>query len=635
MPLGLAKDSMLNLAELASKVDDDEEPNDISATKGNKFGSASSDETILTSREIHEAHEEKRVDESHHHNDIAIIETVEAPMHMRIDSVEIESPEFLSNLSSDSRQGVTLKKFKAAIRSESKVASNNHRYAGFQEDYYDIENYTSYNFPGNDIVLNDINMKNDESNCWECIFPWFSSENDHAIMEVTSSRKEDLTRNEGEVLPTNIIGSDDDEVSMISTRSNNFMGEKESKFDSKVVSPRLRVSQPDAVKEDGAGDNSTADEISSLKRSILKHSLKAADYNSISVQSNGSNSTQTQQNQRRSLFPAYESKSIKKKNLSTSFSPMARVVTIKSCKDMNIEEKSNIWWQKPDYDEFRKTGRIISKAMLQGGSEIWLATNQSWQLPNQGKAATLRRAIENVNNEDTNDKWWHKFGHSRRGLEHIATIDEGRQRQANVKISRKAILAEQRRQKTFQREDPEKLRMCSIQNTSWAKDLSLASGASDADAVTKNFDDESRKSREFYLLKFSRAGKLNSTSSTKNGIKQIVPAFMKPIISMELRPNLFDANTTSRLQFKKKEDKVSSSYRRAKSVVARGNLTTKPTASLPSHNLASTSSGRESLASRAAGFANGEKPMSMSAVLTGMGPLPKSSDATHSRPVLA
>ena len=38
MPLGLAKDSMLNLAELASKVDDDEEPNDISATKGNKFG---------------------------------------------------------------------------------------------------------------------------------------------------------------------------------------------------------------------------------------------------------------------------------------------------------------------------------------------------------------------------------------------------------------------------------------------------------------------------------------------------------------------------------------------------------------------------------------------------------------------
>ena len=37
----------------------------------------------------------------------------------------------------------------------------------------------------------------------------------------------------------------------------------------------------------------------------------------------------------------------------------------------------------------------------------------------------------------------------------------------------------------------------------------------------------------------------------------------------------------------------------------------------------------------AAGFANGEEAVSMSAVLTGMGAIPKSSDATRSRPVLA
>ena len=29
---------------------------------------------------------------------------------------------------------------------------------------------------------------------------------------------------------------------------------------------------------------------------------------------------------------------------------------------------------------------MITKAMLEGGSEVWLATNQSWQMPNQGKA---------------------------------------------------------------------------------------------------------------------------------------------------------------------------------------------------------------------------------------------------------
>ncbi len=37
----------------------------------------------------------------------------------------------------------------------------------------------------------------------------------------------------------------------------------------------------------------------------------------------------------------------------------------------------------------------------------------------------------------------------------------------------------------------------------------------------------------------------------------------------------------------------------------------------------------------AAGFANGEEAVNMSAVLTGMGPIPKNSDATRSLPVLA
>ena len=593
MPLGLAKDSILNLAELASKADD-EEPNESSSKNRNELGNGSSGDTFAISGDNSFEQEEKSVDEIHHHNDGAIIEAVEAPIHLKINFDEIESPKLLSHLSSDSKNRFAMDKSRAMKQSESKVASNMHQYAGFQADYYDVENYASYNFAGNDVMLNDIIEKRDENTCWECIFPWFSSGNDHAMLEETSPGKADLTRNEEEVLPTNLVGSDNDEISIISTGSDNVLGEIISKKDSKAVLARSRPSQPDAANEYGTGDSNTV-AVTSVKRSILKHSSKAPDYQSSSVQSNGSNSSQMQQIHRRSLFPAYESKSIKKKNLSTSFSPMARVVTIKSSKDMSSDEKSDIWWQKADYDEFRKTGRMISKVMLQGGSEIWLATNRSWQLPNQGKAATLRRAMENVNNEETSDKWWHKFGHSRRGLEHIASIDEGRQRQANVKISRKAILAEQRRQKTFQREDPEKLRMCSIQNTSWAKDLALASGASDADAVTKNFDDESRKSREFYLLKFSRAGKL--TSSTKSGTK-IVPAFMKPMVSMQLQPNRLDANITSRLNFKKQEDQASNLYKRVKSDVAVGNVRTNLEAPVPSHNHGANALARESLASK-------------------------------------
>jgi hypothetical protein len=126
---------------------------------------------------------------------------------------------------------------------------------------------------------------------------------------------------------------------------------------------------------------------------------------------------------------------------------MARVMTVKSQKDMENSEKAEVWWQKSDYEQFRKTGRMITKAMLEGGSEIWLATNQSWQLLNQGRQSTLKSVYSLAERqaalkkgdlkakkeyEETRDKWWHKFGHSRRGLEHIASIDEGRQRQGPI-----------------------------------------------------------------------------------------------------------------------------------------------------------------------------------------------------------
>jgi hypothetical protein len=37
--------------------------------------------------------------------------------------------------------------------------------------------------------------------------------------------------------------------------------------------------------------------------------------------------------------------------------------------------------------------------------------------------------------------------------------------------------------------------------TAWSRDLALAAGASDADAVMTNFDDDKRHTREYYLLK--------------------------------------------------------------------------------------------------------------------------------------
>lgn len=665
MPLGLAKDSMLNLAELASKNDDEMiviDDDDKSQNNEEEIDNASFTKQIINSKEGCENEQRDRGNSNNEADDndndmgTSMVEAVQAPIHPKIASDETQgtdnnstmSPSVHSNSNNDDNPPSESKN----PDKNTKIRTNSHQYAGFQADYYDFENYTLYDYPGDGGTERNSRGRNnneeDETPWWQCIFPWMASENDRSGGREDSSGTEDLTANEEEGPLTKNIKREDDEISMISSGSDNVLGDRLSPRDRQALLARLRLAEPEGVNnDDGAGDSSIIDETPTKQKGILKSNSRNRYSRNVSTRSkvsDASSSTRTQKSERRSLFPAYEPKITEaKKNLRASFSPMARVVTIKSSKEMDKEEKSQIWWQKGDYDEFRKTGRMISKVMLQGGSEIWLATNQSWQLPNQGKAATLRRAMANVDNEDASEKWWHKFGHSRRGLEHIASIDEGRQRQANVRTSIRSILTEQRRQQVFHREDPEKLRMCSIQNTSWAKDLALASGASDADAVTKNFDDESRKSREFYLLKFSRAGKLNSISNVQRGTKQVVPAFMKPMISMQLRPNPLDANTTSRLKFKKKEDNKAS--RNQKPVTSdlpvkrasnsREVMSTTPAASVPIHDPTANMPGRESLASKAAGFANGEEAVSMSAVLTGMGAIPKSSDATRSRPVLA
>eukprot|EP00536_Pseudo-nitzschia_multiseries_P003309 jgi/Psemu1/185543/e_gw1.50.37.1 len=629
MPLGLAKDSMLNLAELAHRTEEDDDHDDHDANTDDPtkvdydhfIHETNLTQVVQGEASISDQQTAKTLGNSNNignNNNIGV-------------SVDVNNNNNNTSSSSSSSQKTETKSKSKKSRADPKTT----QYAGFQADYHDFENYTSYDYYGDYTLTGSAQTgKKGQVNCWQCIFPWSSPEDDD-----DDDNDDDNEEEKEEQIIDNTDGCSDD-VSLISAGSENALGEKLSEKDRQAVLARLRLAQPDGGSA-SANANASVDGTTSVAsdgaseskpKGILRQVHKGRKMNH-STRSNGShqsnkNNKQQQGKERRALFPAYEPKTEKKKDLHTTFSPMARVVTIKSSKEMDQTEKGNIWWQKPDYDEFRKTGRLVSRVMLQGGSEIWLATNRSWQLPNQGKAATLRRAMENVDKESTSDKWWHKFGHSRRGLEHIASIDEGRQRQANVKTSIRAVLTEQRRQKAFSREDPEKLRMHSIQNTSWAKDLALASGASDADAVSKNFDDGSRKSREFYLLKFSRAGKLNSATGPKSGPKQVMPAFMRPMISMSLKPNLLDANTTTRLHSKR----VTADG--PPSVPARTNQKRGAVSSEPIHDPI-IHMGEESLAHKAAGFANGEEAVNMSAVLTGMGAIPKNTDAARARPVLA
>ena len=164
--------------------------------------------------------------------------------------------------------------------------------------------------------------------------------------------------------------------------------------------------------------------------------------------------------------------------------------------------------------------------MVCGGSEIWLQTSNAWG-KQQGKGRHLNdegngtKKDGEEKGEDVGSKWWCKFGHSRRGLEHIVSIEEGKQRQRFVNLSVKAVLEEQRRQRLSSK-DPKKLAGVSLQYTSWARDLALAAGAADAEAVESNFN-SGAKCRIHHLKrslsgigqkKFDRIQNQNAPSAT-------------------------------------------------------------------------------------------------------------------------
>lgn len=751
MPLGLAKDSMLNLAELANqKEDSDGNPLNESSSNNKLSLEDGEDETLVMRLATHEIETVESMEEEvrnqmeddplgdecddptastsipesngHHHHqyhapqqqqqeqapgllelespkevnsapetsgeadhETSSLETRNTPTQpisaaskssenralseretvnsTEDSSVHSESPSELTEKTNPQASSVPAED--ALVTIKEKPQTSYGTYEGFNNDYSEYEHYGNYSLAaGTPTLLLGQKYPSDQQSFWCCLFPWLTNSNSLPPTEDSSEVQEA----DGDESTVEVNGSqhrrpysrsnskEDDETS---TGSDAF-GEKLSEKDRQAVLARLRLASPDATETAGPAnangngnastkgllnglatvdlnnnnneENSSASELKrKMTRGILKQtsSLSRTNLKAASLRDSGnpSGSGSTDGNgKRRSLFPAYEPMTKNDKNLKTEFSPMARVLTVKSHKDMDEEEKAAIWWQRSDYEEFRKTGRMITKAMLQGGSEIWLATNQSWQLPNKDRQSTLKLAEHQAafhkgdvkakqEYEDTRDKWWHKFGHSRRGLEHIASIDEGRQRQSNVRTAIRAVIEEQRRQKVFHREDADKLRMVSIQHTSWARDLAMAAGASDADAVNQNFDDESRKSREFYLLKFSRSNQMTVTSTSKAN----VPAFMKPALAMKVaQPSRLDANTVPQIRFRQTQKKRGSV---APTTSGGPTMSTTKAEAVPIRTADGDGHGGK-MAKQAAGFASGEEVGNMSAVLTGMGPIP-------------
>ena len=250
---------------------------------------------------------------------------------------------------------------------------------------------------------------------------------------------------------------------------------------------------------------------------------------------------------RRNLFPTYDAPSLtdekdtikdsSEPSKSVQFSPMARVMPITPRNMMSFMMKSSIWWQRSDYEEFKRAGRIISKAILQGGSEIWLQTSNAW---GNKKSSSNRETSEEKEGDSVGDKWWCKFGHSRRGLEHIVTIEEGRTRQQYVNNAIRAVLEEQRRQRITYR-DPERLASVAARHTAWARDLALAAGAADEEAVQSNFCTNARCRVQHLSRTLSAKGSQNDGHLSANFI----------ISANHLTHEMLDANTESSFRLRR------------------------------------------------------------------------------------
>ena len=554
------------------------------------------------------------------------------------------------------------------------------RYSGFSSAYHD-QNYYADHAYYDALQTNGSQelIQKPPNGFWQsllpCLFPWTAEQHSGSRSNFLTQDSLDYsvaeTEKENEKNIVRTPSTENDDISIGTTGSDAF-GEKLSSKERQAVLARLGLAQPDTPptsKDSTPISNDSSESSSSEKRrgllsdlphcdplqqpseaeakplkGILKRAVpkqpEGPEDDSISSNKNPDRRNSQSQGTRRSLFPqvSYEFTSDQKKSKkSVAFAPMARVVTVKSKNEMNSIEKGRIWWQKADYDDFRKTGRIITKAMMEGGTELWLNSARASYKTNGGEAKTNQETGDMIT--ATGDKWWHKFGHSRRGLEHVVSMEEGRQRQLNVRTAIRSVLDEQTRQQLYNRVDAEKLRMVSLNYTSWARDLALASGASDADAVKSSFSEE-RKSREFYLLKLARnVGKTTSTS-------RHVPQFMQPALGIKpaqvATPLKLDQHTNTQIRFRMQSQLVD----RPKAVVNGGNKATNNKISTPTsptstatcepiHDHSSAGSGEagseerkdeQSMAQRAAGFtAKNSEKVDMAAVLSGMGAVPQSS----------
>mmetsp|Transcript_7048 Transcript_7048/g.13131 ORF Transcript_7048/g.13131 Transcript_7048/m.13131 type:complete len:631 (-) Transcript_7048:169-2061(-) len=223
------------------------------------------------------------------------------------------------------------------------------------------------------------------------------------------------------------------------------------------------------------------------------------------------------------------------------------------------EEAIDVWYQVRDFDIFKNemsslvqkdgASRQLAQAWLESRNKDGRGSQSSLQTSQEGKGTDQANPSSDGTSSITGDKaWWHEYNHSRRGLERYASPNQARQMLASYKVAVKKVMREQHRQSLLRclciprARDPEKIAEVYHEYTAWSRDLALAAGASDADAVRTNFDDSKRHTREYYMLKQVVA---SGYKVHKHMPEFMLPKCIKPKGFLDEAESLFDGNKKS------------------------------------------------------------------------------------------
>ena len=146
--------------------------------------------------------------------------------------------------------------------------------------------------------------------------------------------------------------------------------------------PEVSTSGSESSSDHGAPSSFAASETATNKtrvKGILKHTSNMASSESLgnptSVQ-HGKTDLHDGPPDRRSLFPLYATRKVHPSpdandgllsppsKKSVGFSPMARVVSVPSRREMTFVDRAGVWWQRSDYDDFKKVRSYIGSSFL-------------------------------------------------------------------------------------------------------------------------------------------------------------------------------------------------------------------------------------------------------------------------------